>query len=98
MGSHRPEPFPVRTAARFTVVAAEPRVSRAEGRQGNVLREMNRGSRRLAAFAGAIVASALLCALWAGVASAARIAADPGAIEICKAPENGAVGQPFSFT
>src|SRR4051812_16802612 len=72
-----------------------------EGQKGeqDVVGGMKRGSRRLAALAGAALAFALLCSLWAGVASAARGAGTaPGTLEICKAPDNGANGQSFSFT
>ena len=53
-----------------------------------------RGPRRLVAFVGALASAALLCALWAGVASAA---AGTGTIEICKSAANGAAGTAFTF-
>ena len=50
---------------------------------------------RLGAFIGALLASALMCALWAGIASAA---ASNGTLEICKAGDNGAAGQKFNIS
>ena len=60
------------------------------------MQTLNRGAGRVTAFVVAVAASALLCAMWTGIASAAG--AGPGSIEICKAPDNGAAGQSFSFT
>ena len=63
---------------------------------------MNGGPRWIAALAGAIVTSALLGSIWAGVAAAGKNAGKqpvtPGQIEICKSGDNGALGQQFNFT
>jgi hypothetical protein len=63
-----------------------------------VLTGTNRGSKRLTAFVVAVASSALLCALWAGVASAAKPAAGTFTLEICKDGSNGATGTTFNFT
>ena len=52
--------------------------SRGEKGDQDVLGGMNRGPGRLAAFVGAAAGFALLCSLWAGVASAAKGTAVPG--------------------
>ena len=44
---------------------------------------------------GALVASAVMALLWAGIASAA---AGSGTLEICKAGDNGAAGQKFNIS
>ena len=44
---------------------------------------------------GALLASALMALLWAGIASAA---AGSGTLEICKAGDNGAAGQKFNIS
>src|SRR5579871_4926381 len=72
------------------------RLSSRSRRELGDVQTLNRGAGRITAFVVAVSATALLCALWAGIASAAGAA--NGSIEICKAPDNGAAGQSFSFT
>jgi len=71
----------------------------------DVLSGTNSGLRKLTAFVVAVSSVALVCALWAGVASAARGAAAQGQVEICKSafmPDgktpSGAAGTYFDFT
>ena len=68
-----------------------------------MLTGINHGPRRLTAFVGAVAATALVCALWAGVASAAKGAAATGTLELCKDPGGhdhmpSTVGTTFTFS
>ena len=70
----------------------------------DVLTGINYGPRRLTAFVGAVAATALVCALWAGVASAAKPSAASATLELCKDPGGGhdhlpsTIGTNFTFS